>query len=510
MKLLRILAVPAALICIGAGLWRLEGATAGLKITHAYAGRTPVTVFQPESGGPAPVVVIAHGFAGSQQLMQPFATTLARNGFIAVTYDCLGHGRNPEPMRGDVTKVEEGPTPRLVAEFGRVADFAKSLPGADGRIAVLAHSMTTDIVVRYVQDHPEVAATVAVSLFSPVVTATNPKNLAVIDGDNEFSHLKNEGLRVVGMVSGGEAVPGVIYGKFADGAARRVTFSPGVEHLGVLYSPDSMANARDWLDRVFGVGGEGGYIDARGPYLGLLFFGLVLLGWPLASLLPRVSEPPQGAGLRWRNFLPVAVAPAILTPLILWKMPTDFLPTVVADYITVHFGLYGLLTLAGLWIVTRGDLSGAYRVRTNYLALLAAALLAAAYSILAFGLALDRYALSFFPIPERMPLLLAVGAGTLSFFLADEWLTRGADAPRGGYILTKVLFLASLALAAALNFKKLFFLIFIIPVVLTFFVIYGLFSRWVYGRTGNPLAGGAANALAFAWAIAVTFPMLAR
>jgi pimeloyl-ACP methyl ester carboxylesterase len=510
MKLLRILAAPVALFCIGFGIWRLEGATSGLTITHAAAGRTPVTVFQAENAAPSPVVVIAHGFAGSQQLMQPFATTLARNGFIVVTYDCLGHGRNPVPMSGDVASEQNGPTPLLVAELGRVFDFARSIQGADGRTAVLAHSMTTNIVVRYAEKHPELAATVAVSLFSPAVTATVPKNLAVIDGGYEFSHLRNEGLRVVGLVAGGEAAPGVTYGSFADGTARRVSFSPGVEHLGVLYSPASMAEARDWLSQVFGMNNGGGYLDARGLSLGLLFFGLVLLGWPLAALLPRVSEPSQGAGLSWRLLLPVAVAPAILTPLLLWKMPTDFLPTVVADYITVHFGLYGLLTLAALWIVTRGDLSGAYRVRTNYAALLAAAVLAVAYSIPAFAVPLDRYALSFFPIPERLPLLIAVGAGTLSFFLADEWVTRGPEAPRGGYVLTKVLFLASLALAAALNFKKLFFLIFIIPVVLTFFIIYGLFSSWVYRRTGNPLAGGASNALAFAWAIAVTFPMLAR
>jgi pimeloyl-ACP methyl ester carboxylesterase len=510
MKLLRILAAPVALFCIGFGIWRLEGATAGIKVTHAAAGRTPVTVFQAENAGFSPVVVIAHGFAGSQQLMQPFATTLARSGFIAVTYDCLGHGRNPAPMSGDVTKVEEGPTPLLVAELGRVAEFAKSLPGSDGRIAVLAHSMTTDIVIRYAQAHPEVAATVAVSMFSPVVTPESPKNLSVIVGGAERDMLKGEARRVVGMVSGGDVEPGVIYGDFDKGTARRVTFSPGVEHLTVLYSPDSMMQARDWLSRAFGMKGALGGYDDRGLSLALLFAGLTLLGWPLAALLPVVSEPPQGAGLRWRTFLPVAIAPAILTPLLLWKMPTDFLPTVVADYITVHFGLYGLLTLATLWIVTRGDLSGAFRVRTNYGALLAAASLAGAFSILAFAIPLDRYALSFFPIPERLPLLFAVGAGTLSFFMADEWVTRGPDAPRGGYVLTKVLFLASLALAAALNFKKLFFLIFIIPVVLTFFIIYGLFSSWAYRRTGNPLAGGTANALAFAWAIAVTFPMLAR
>jgi pimeloyl-ACP methyl ester carboxylesterase len=575
MKLLRILSVPVALICISAGLWQLETTTAGLSITRATVGKTPVTVFRPGSAAPAPVVVIAHGFAGSQQLMQPFAATLARNGFIAVTFDCLGHGHNSQPMIGDITKVEEGPTPALVKEFGKVAAFARSLPGSDGRIAVLGHSMAGDIVIRYAQAHPEVAATVAVSMFSPAVTPTSPRNLTVIVGDNELGKLKDEGRRVVSMVSGGAPKPGVTYGSFTDGTARRVSFSPGVEHIGVLYSPESMAQARDWLDKAFGRTGNG-YLDERGPALGLLFFGLTLLGWPLAALLPRVSVPPTGAGLKWRRLLPVAIAPAILTPLILWKMPTNFLPILVGDYITIHFAVYGLLTLAGLWLVTRGAAKQAQAsrrpgyavatwankpptkeatligpppssrmlpsptpIRTNelvtttqrnrsltltrgvpasppppvgntlsYWKYIAATPVVAAYSIFAFGVPLDRYVLSFSPIPERVPLILAVLAGTLPFFLADEWLTGGRGAARGSYPVTKLLFLISLALAVALNFKKLFFLILIIQVILIFFIIYGFFSGWVNRRTGNPLVGGAANALAFAWAIAVTFPLL--
>ena len=583
MKLLRILAIPVALFCIGAGLWQLESTTAGLSITRTTVGETPVTVFRPKNTEPAPVVVIAHGFAGSQQLMQPFAATLARNGFIAVTFDCLGHGHNPQPMTGDVTKVKEGPTPALVREFGKVAAFAQGLPGNDGRIAVLGHSMASDIVIRYAQAHPEVAATVAVSMFSPVVTPTSPRNLAVIVGDNEPGKLKDEGRRVVSMVSGGTPDIGVTYGSFADGTARRVSFSPGVEHIGVLYSPESMAQARDWLDTVFGRNGNG-YLDERGPALGLLFFGLTLLGWPLAATLPRVSVPPTGAGLRWRKLLPVAVAPAILTPLILWKMPTNFLPILLGDYITMHFALYGLLTLTGLWLVSRGAPKKAKAppqpayavatwaetpsaketaliappppnlmlpgpttgapVRTNEIVAITdrnrsltlttgvaapppppirtepntkkyvvakyslATLLVAAYCIFAFGVPLDRYVLSFSPIPERVPLILAVLAGTLPFFLADEWLTRGQGAARGSYPVTKLLFLLSLALAVALNFKKLFFLILIIPIILIFFTIYGFFSGWVNRRTGNPLVGGAAIALAFAWAIAVTFPLL--
>ena len=575
MKLLRILAVPIALFCIGAGLWQLESTTAGLSIMRSYVGETPVTVFRPESSAPAPVVVIAHGFAGSQQLMQPFATTLARNGYIAVTFDSLGHGHNPQSMTGDVTKVEEGPTPALVAQFGRVAEYAQSLPGSDGRIAVLGHSMSSDIVIRYAEAHPEVAATVAVSMLSPVVKPESPRNLAVIVGALE-PFLQNEARRVVQMVSGGEPAPGVTYGSFDKGTARRFTISPNVEHIGVLYSPASMALALDWLNKAFGHTGSG-YLEERGPALGFLFFGLALLGWPLAALLPRVSIPSTGAGLRWRKLLPVAVAPAILTPLILWKMPTHFLPILLADYITLHFAVYGLLTLAGLWLLSRGapakrdvPLRPGYAVATwakgpaeresaliaspaqslmlpgpanaaparttaivpiagnrslgpaaplpspppptrkplSYTKFILATLLVTAYCIFAFGLPLDRYVLSFSPIPERIPLILAVLAGTLPFFLADEWLTRGQSAARGGYTMTKLLFLISLAIAVALNLKKLFFLIIIIPIILIFFIVYGLFSGWVNRQTGNPLVGGTAIALAFAWAIAVTFPIL--
>ena len=59
-----------------------------------------------------------------------------------------------------------------------------------------------------------------------------------------------------------------------------------------------------------------------------------------------------------------------------------------------------------------------------------------------------------------------------------------------------------------MDFERLFFLIMIIPLILVFFLLYGLFSRWAYRATGQPLVAGLANALAFAWAIAVTFPIL--
>jgi pimeloyl-ACP methyl ester carboxylesterase len=507
--MLRLLAAFFALSCIIAGLWQLEKAMRGLSIVHTYSGATPVTVFRKDGGAAAPVVVIAHGFAGSQQLMQPFAATLAHAGYIAVTFDCLGHGRNPSPLSGSIAEAS-GATRALLEELERVASFARTLPGGDGRAAVLGHSMASDIVIRYAQAHPEVAATVAVSMFSPVVTPASPRDLDVIVGGLEFGPLQDEARRVVQMVSGAPPEPRVTYGSVADGTARRYSLSGGVEHIGVLYSIQSMKEARDWLNTVFGRS-EAGVLDERGPALGLLFFGITLLGWPLSKLLPRVSKIRLGAALPWRKLLPIAVAPAILTPLVLWKAPTAFLPILLGDYITLHFAVYGLLTALGIWIASRGGhdaRQGQFPV--NHWKFAAAGGLLAGYSILVFGLPLDRYVISFWPITQRLPLILAVFAGTLPFFLADEWLTRGESAPRGSYALTKFFFLLSLAIAVALNFQKLFFLILIIPIILLFFIVYGFFSKWADQQTMHPLVGGTSNAAAFAWAIAVTFPMLLR
>ncbi|WP_323824607.1 alpha/beta fold hydrolase, partial [Pseudomonas aeruginosa] len=86
------------------GLFELHDVRRELNVTRTVVGETPVTVFRRQSAASAPVVVIAHGFAGSQQLMQPFAETLARNGYMAVTFDFPGHGRNPVPMHGDITE----------------------------------------------------------------------------------------------------------------------------------------------------------------------------------------------------------------------------------------------------------------------------------------------------------------------------------------------------------------------------------------------------------------------
>lgn len=507
-RVLAIATACAACLAIGVGLWQLASATADLTVVRARAGTVPVTVFAPVSERKSPVIVIAHGFAGSQQLMQPFAVTLARNGYLAVTFDFPGHGRNPTPLPGGLADYAMR-TQALLSALAAVTDFSQELPSSDGRLALIGHSMASDVVVRYADSNPGVQATVAVSLFlSRGISTSSPRNLLVVDGALESRMLLVEGERIVQMSGGATAQPGVTYGSFAVGTARRFALAPGVEHIGVLYSRHSLAEALQWIDQAFGRHGSG-FVDARGPWLGLLYLGLVALAWPLSRLLPRVVAVPRGEGCRGRVLVVAAVAPALLTPLILWRIPADFLPILLGDYLVLHFGLYGLLTATCVWMVRRPR-EEAPRPSVSWGKFAAAALAASAYATLATGLPTNAFVTSLAPTGARLWLIPVMLLGTFPYFVADEWLTRGGAAPRGAYAVTKVCFLLSLMLAIALNLERLFFLVIIVPAMLAFFVVYGLFSAWAYRQTNDPRVGATANAIAFAWAIAATFPIVTR
>jgi hypothetical protein len=175
----------------------------------------------------------------------------------------------------------------------------------------------------------------------------------------------------------------------------------------------------------------------------------------------------------------------------------------------LHFLLYGVLTVLALRML-RDHASPVASPPISWRAIAIAATAVAAYNILAFGLPIDAYVFSFLPIPARVPLIVAIACGTLPYFLADEWLSRGVESRRGAYALTKFCFLLSLAIAVALNPMKLFFLVIIVPVILLMFLAFGLVSRWSYAATHHPLPGALANAAVFAWGIAVTFPMIVR
>ena len=132
----------------------------GLTIVHDNVDGIPATIFRPVSAPRGPVVVVAHGFAGSQQMMQPIAETLARNGFVVVTFDFAGHVRNLGFLSGGLRNLGAS-TKRLIADLTRIATYARALPDSDGRLALVGHSMASELVVQYAMQNRGVDAVVA-------------------------------------------------------------------------------------------------------------------------------------------------------------------------------------------------------------------------------------------------------------------------------------------------------------------------------------------------------------
>jgi hypothetical protein len=251
-----------------------------------------------------------------------------------------------------------------------------------------------------------------------------------------------------------------------------------------------------------------------GLWILLLLAGIVGLFRPLAGLLPgggtlrggyMGQDETLGQGLPVGRFLATVLVPAVVVPLVGVLVYRPFLPVLVADYLAVHFFVYGALVFCWILWQRRGAKSGV----TSWSAFAVSLAAVVGFGFVALVWPLDSFVTSFVPTGSRPMLIAILLVGTLAFFLTDEWMTRGTGAARGGYVASKLAFLVSLAMAVALDPGRLFFLIIIVPVIGLFFLVYGLLSRWIYGSTGNPLIAGLASAIAFAWAIGVTFPLVA-
>lgn len=485
-----------ALLVSLVAVYQLEQSRSGLQISDLNVGTTPVTLYQrapsQQDSQPGPIVVVAHGFAGSRQIMQSYSLALAQAGYRVLAFDFEGHGRNPQPMSGDVTSIN-GTTALLVAETRRVIAYARTLPG-DIRIGLLGHSMATDIIVRAslaetAAGHP-VQAVVAISMFSQAVTADTPQQLLVISGAWE-SFLRKAGLDAARLVD-----PKAAEGAVAlSGAVRRATMvAPGVEHVGVLFSPSAVKAAQDWFDTAFDHA-SATTPTPRGWWILALLGGIVLGFYPLVVKLPAA---PAAATIPTGRFILAILIPLTITPLMITPVYRNFLPVLVADYLMLHLALFGLLQLALLRIRPR------WPTQTAALS----ALILILWGIVVFGFALDRYAANFWPTWQRLPIIAALCVGCVPCMVADSYLTQAGRAALWRRCAARLALFTSLGMAVALDPGDLTFVLIVLPVFVLFFLVHGLMGRWI-GRKSGALAAGVGLGLCLAWALGVSFPLFA-
>ncbi|NNE51741.1 MAG: alpha/beta fold hydrolase [Sulfitobacter sp.] len=473
----RLFVAVGAIALILISLARLEAARSELNIIDTQLGETPATLYNADGNGDR-LVVVSHGFAGSRQMMEAISLSLARAGHSVVAFDYLGHGRHEKPLSPNITSLT-GTTEDLVRQTVDVVDRARALTGHE-RLALVGHSMATDVIVRAASRVQSVEEVVAISMYSEAVTPDHPERLLVLSGAQE-GRLRSVALSAVEQL--GKAEEGVTLRK--DGVERRAAVAPMVGHVGVLWSPVTIQEILRWI-------GEEGEPARTGRWIAALLGAIFALFWPLSHLLPDGPSQP-GPSLR-RAILSVLIpAPfAILASCI--DLPMRGLSGFGALFL--FFAIWGTVALAVL----------RWRPRVEVRPALISFVLLVVWGLGAFALSLDRYGAAFLPTGPRLPLMMLLLPATLIFALADRACVQGR------HPLTRVAlrlpFLLALSGAMMLNIADIGLLFTVLPVFVLFLVVYGTMARWAEDKAG-PLGPAVASGLILAWSIAASTPLFA-
>ena len=455
---------------------------ASLDIEHTDLAQSPVTIYSPQGQGPWPLAVVAHGFGGSRQMMEPISTALARAGYKVVAFDFQGHGRNADPMSPDVTRID-GTTRGLVLQTGQVIDAARSLADTtETDLVLVGHSMATDIVIRAAETRPDVSEIIAISMYSDAITADFPERLLILSGARE-NRLRRVAVEAVQLVDpdAGEADTAR-----TGPVARRAASAPLVGHVGVLYAPATLDEILGWI------GAEPATVrDRSGLWTLAGLVALLALAYPLSRLLPRrlpIADAPLGFG----PFAVTAVGPALVAAGCVVLARGSALGFAGFGGLALFFGVLGALQLIllRLWgrrlVIPDGPGCALLLVWGP-----------------GFALALDQFGAAFLPAGPRIGLTGILALGTVPYLIAEDSLLAGGGAFRR--FLARATALMALAAAMFLAGGALALTFTALPVLVLFWLVYGTAGRWIATRRGG--GTGPALGLALAWALAASTPL---
>lgn len=445
-------------------------------------GGTSLRYLAPAGGQQLPGVIIAHGFAGSKQLMYGFGNALARAGYGVMLFDFDGHGSAGGHLGQRPTTLQRN------LDVARAALIVQ--PEIDpARLALLGHSMGSGAVMTAAIDAPEqYRATVAVSPTSAAVAADRPRNLLLMAGSLEPQFLGNAQDLL--------AAAGGPNDDLGTGRGRALVEVPRVEHITILFSRIAHQAALDWLDRTFERSHSTVAPDGR-----LLWFGAHLGGWLLLAVAvgPLLSTGAQvdvaGRG-RWRWLgLPLG---AVIAALVLF----------LAGRLFEVSALGGLLVggALGLWFLVLGLvwLPLGFRPRPPAVGDLGWGLLLFALLTVAFGTIAHFTWLPWALTAARLARWPLMAAAVLPWLLASALAQHrlGLAARAGWWLYQSAIIVAGLVLTILIA-PQLGFISLLLPI---FPIILGIMGA-VGAAVDRPWAVALGNALFFGWLLVAVFPL---
>jgi pimeloyl-ACP methyl ester carboxylesterase len=469
-----------AIVLILSSWWGIAEARSGLVVRSLERDGVPLLYMAPKQTTKAPGVLIAHGFAGSKQLMLSYGHVLAHAGYATMLWDFDGHGANPAPLKGfDLSKNLKTALNTLIEQ-----------PQVDrDRLALLGHSMGSSVVIDAgVRDVNRFAATIAISPAGQNVTPDAPKNLQLQIGAWE-GQLRPYTQKLL-TAAGGENA------QFAAGKARELITVPTVEHITILFSSVSHQAALRWLDATFGQQSESQYVDRR-----MIWYTLHLVGWLTILGLLASKFSVQAVDLKlspWRTWGGLLVSSGAASLGLKVLDPVVSLESLggvqVGGAVGVWFLIAGSVWLAILfrWPSWNGRSLGGF----------------ALFGLLwvAFGAMAQVVWLQWWLIPTRLAVWLPIAFACFPWFLASGMAQVGRGATgRVGWWLTESLVLVAGFTLAIVFLPKLGFIVLLLPL---FPVFFGLFS-FVIGILNDVWIYAIGTALFFAWLLAAGFPLSA-
>jgi dienelactone hydrolase len=461
---------------LGIGLAR-----SGLEVQSLQRENIPMLYLAPQGAKAVPGVLVAHGFAGSKQLMLSYGHVLARAGYAVMLWDFDGHGAN-------ATRLQRN---QLQQDLDAALQALLERPQVDpARLALLGHSMGSGIVMTAgVRNSDRFAATVAVSPTGADVTPQAPRNLQLQAGSGEGRFVANAE-RLLAQAGGENS-------DLAAGRGRELIVIPGVEHITILFSDSSHQAALRWLDATFGKTNDSKYVDRR-----MVWYGLHVLGWliGLAGIAPLLtSQTTATKVVPIRGWAGLIAAPLVATAgLVLLSQRFD-----LQDLGGVQVG-----GAVGVWFLIAGLTWLTVLARLPRLTFRAVGLGLLLFVILwvAFGAMAQVVWLQWWLIPIRLRVWLPLAIACLPWFLASGTVQQNIGVGKrilwwlgqsvvliGGFVLT-------------LNFlPQLGFMFLLLPL---FPLLMGILAL-VAGSLNRAWVYAIGSALFFGWLLAAGFPLSA-
>jgi dienelactone hydrolase len=451
-----------------------------LSRKHVVAGGVPLDEVHPASGGRHPGVVVAHGFAGSARLMAQFGDALASRGYVVVLLDFSGHGANPHPLPVGRSGTDVSDA-RLQHDLGVAMAHLRSLPDVDpARVALVGHSMGATAVTEYGAGHPDVTATVAISL--PDGSGAMPKRLMLLVGGLEF-----------------QSFPEAAQQAARGGADRSAETVPFVEHISILFAPRTHRAVVAFLDSSFGGGSDAPIpsplrrVSGAGLLLVAFFIGL----YPLARLLfgpssggwPRLPLLRVAAGSVVAALVAVVVAPFL---------PTMKLPLAIGGFVVGLVLVTGLLML----LLTRGAASPG-EARRPVRGLLAGPILIG-YAAAAIAVPLQLGLTNAVPVGARWWLLPVVWAGFALFAYGAERLAAGNSV---GVLLASAVVTVALTCAAIAGLTSTF-VVLVVPLLAVLQIWQAAWSGLLHRFSAPSWLIALVGSLVVAWPLATALPLV--